>query len=101
MRSIGFAATFLALSACGGGQHLKAGHGDSYLKAFAVQQERTGKPPAVAVVGLDAQEAGITTDNYRGTLAPKGKEAKEEPVLIVAPPSREQPMRPAPSVPKE
>lgn len=101
MRSIGFAVLCLALSACGGGKHLSKNHGDSYLKAFAVQQERTTKPPAVAVVGLDAQEASITTDNYRGTLAPKGGEAKEEPVVIVAPPSREQPMRPPPSVPKE
>lgn len=101
MRNLGIAALLVTVSACGGGRHLAKNHGDSYLKAFAVQQERTGKPPAAAVVGLDAQEAGITTDNYRGTLAPKGGEAKEEPVVIVAPPSREQPMRLAPSVPKE
>jgi hypothetical protein len=101
MRTIGFAALFLALSACGGGKHLSKNHGDSFLKAFAVQQDRAGKPPAAAVVGLDAQEAGITTDNYRQTLAPKGEEAEEQPMLIVAPPAREQPMYPAPSVPRE
>jgi hypothetical protein len=101
MRNLEIATLLLALAACGGGKHLAKHHGESYQQAFAVQQERVAKPPAVAAVGLDAQEAAITTDNYRQTLAPKGGEAKEEPVLIVAPPSREQPQRPAPSVPKE
>jgi hypothetical protein len=101
MRNVGIVVLLVALSACGGGRHLGKGQGDSYLKAFAVQRVRTDQPPATAVSGLDAQEAGITTDNYRGTLAPKDGEAKEEPVVIVAPPTREQPQRLAPSVPKE
>ncbi|BDG01212.1 hypothetical protein [Anaeromyxobacter oryzae] len=92
----------LGVAACSGDRHLSAHHSESYVKAFSAQAQRTGQP-AAAVSGLDAQEAAITTDNYRSTLVPKNGRVNvtPEPYVIVAPPSREQPMRPAPSVPRE
>ena len=101
MRSIGWMVGCAALCAmaCSGRRHLGEHFGDSMTKAFAVQSQRGATPPAEAVVGLDAQEAGITTDNYRAGLAPKGTDAKVEPTIVVAPPSRDQPQRLAPSVP--
>jgi hypothetical protein len=91
----------LLTTACGSGKPLIRDYGSSYHGAFAAQAARGGKAPAQAVTGLDSQEAAITSDNYRGGLAPKGKEVREEPTIIVAPPSRERPMQLAPSVPKE
>jgi peptidoglycan/xylan/chitin deacetylase (PgdA/CDA1 family) len=79
-------------------------HGWRWIKvrSFVVQQVRpAGTAPAEAVIGLDSQEAAITADNYRAGLAPKGGTVEAEPTVIVAPPSREQPTRLAPSVPKE
>jgi hypothetical protein len=87
---------------CGGRkQHLIEGYGSSYDPLFASQ--RVGKPsaPAVAVTGLDSQEAAIISDDYRQSLAPKGHKVGEEPVVLVAPPSKERPIPLAPSVPKE
>ncbi len=98
----------LALAAAGTGcgwrqQHLIEGYGNSYDPTFAAQRARKDKPPAVAVNGLDSQEAAIISERYRVTLAPKGQRAPlgEEPVIMMAPPSRERPEQLAPSVPKE
>lgn len=104
MRAIGTVAAFVVLCstvACSQ-RHLSKDFGRSYVRTFMVQQVRPpGTPPAEAVVGLDSQEAGITADNYRAGLAPKGGTVEPEPTVIIAPPSREQPVRLAPSVPKE
>jgi hypothetical protein len=100
MRAVGWMVGCAALAlGCGGSRHLGKHFGESVTKAFAAQQQRGKAPPAEAVAGLDAQEAAITTDNYRAGLAPPGGEVKTEPTILVAPPSREQPMRLAPSVP--
>lgn len=90
----------LCLSGCAGDRHLGQHHGESYLKAFAAQRLRTGRP-AEAITGLDAQEAAITANNYGETLVPKGQKYSDEPMILVAPPSREQPRKLAPSVPRE
>lgn len=91
----------LFVAACGPKASLIPHFGSSYHAAFAAQTARVGKEPAQAIVGLDSQEAAITSENYLGTLAPKGKEAKQEPMILVAPPSRESPPQLMPSVPKE
>jgi hypothetical protein len=82
-------------------QHLRAEYGQSYDAAFNAQRVRRERPPATVVAGLDSQEAAIISDSYRTSLAPKGQNVEEQPVLIVAPPSRERPPALAPSVPKE
>lgn len=93
--------TVLLSAACGAGKPLIRDFRSSCDGAFAAQTARGGQAPVQAVTGLDSQEAAITSDNYRAGLAPKGKQVKEEPTVIVAPPSRERPMQLAPSVPKE
>lgn len=104
MRTIGIVAACVVLCstvACSQ-RHLSKDFGRSYVRAFLAQQVRpAGTAPAEAVVGLDSQEAAITADNYRAGLAPKDGTVEAEPTVIVAPPSREQPTRLAPSVPKE
>jgi hypothetical protein len=91
----------LLAAACGPTGPLIRKLGSSNDAAFGVQAARTAKEPARAVLGLDSQEAAVTSANYFGTLAPEGKEAKEQPMILVAPPSRERPAPLAPSVPKE
>jgi hypothetical protein len=88
------------LASCGPSKpHLTEGYGASYGGAFATQRVRQGAP-AKAALGLDPQEAAITARNYRNSLAPKGGEAREQPMLYVAP-SQDRPGPLAPSVPKE
>jgi hypothetical protein len=53
------------------------------------------------VDGLDSQEAAIISETYRTSLAPKDAKPKDEPILIVAPPSRDAPAKLMPSVPQE
>jgi hypothetical protein len=90
----------LAIAGCAGRkQHLIPDFGKSFDAAFAAQRAGTG--PAEAVTGLDSQEAAIISDGYRASLAPKGQKAEEQPLLLIAPPSRERPQPLAPSVPKE
>jgi hypothetical protein len=93
----------ISLIGCGARAHITPTQGESYSAAFAQQAPR---PPKIAgpVRGLDSQEAAIISSSYRRSLAPKAAEAKEEPILLVAPPSQ-QPggygMKLAPSVPSE
>ncbi len=105
MRAMSVVASMVLLTMAGCGwrkQHLTRAHGESYDGAFAAQRERVGKAPAVAVTGLDAQEAAIISDGYRRGLAPKGSgSAKQESIILMAPPSTNQSYKPAPSVPKE
>jgi hypothetical protein len=94
----------LVSSAAGCGwrkQHLGRDFARSNDAVFAAQRVRKEAPPATAVAGLDSQEAAIISDHYRASLAPKGQKVGEEPVILVAPPSRERPQPLAPSVPKE
>lgn len=93
----------LTMAGCGWRkQHLTRTQGESYDKAFAVQRERAGKAPAEAVTGLDAQEAAIISDGYRSGLAPRqGGTARQESIILMAPPTSNQPYLPPPSVPKE
>lgn len=104
MRTIGIVAACVVLCstvACSQ-RHLSKDFGRSYVRSFLAQQVRPpATAPAEATVGLDSQEAAITADNYRASLAPKGETVEAEPTVIVAPPSRERPTRLAPSVPKE
>jgi hypothetical protein len=101
MRSVALIVVLVAVGVSGCRQrHLIRDYGDSFEKAFAVQQARPDKT-AEAVSGLDSQEAAITADNYRSGLAPKDKEVKEEPTIIVAPPAQQRREQLAPSVPKE
>jgi hypothetical protein len=81
--------------------HLTEDFAKSYDATFAAQRVRVSKDPASAVLGLDPQEAAITWDAYRASLAPQGKEGKEEPILLIAPPSRDRMTPLRPSVPKE
>jgi hypothetical protein len=101
MARIIIAATVLLAAACGPTGPLIRKLGSSNDAAFAAQAVRGSQEPARAATGLESQEAAVTANNYFGTLAPKGKEAKQEPMIIVAPPSRERPPPLAPSVPKE
>ena len=81
--------------------HLNREFGDAYVRVFHEQQANPAAK-AMAVTGLDSQEAAIISDSYRVRLAPKGAEVDEEPVLIVTPQRREtRAAMPAPSVPKE
>lgn len=96
-----FVATALATAACGPRPHLIDGHGTSYRAAFAAQAPPRADGPAQASVGLDSQEAAIVAHTYRAGLAPKDERPKEQPVLVVTPPSRDAPQKLAPSVPQE
>jgi len=81
-------ALVLALAALGCGRaHLEPQYGRSYYAQFALQQEHpAGAKRVRATTGLDAQEASIIASTYRHGLAPKeGQEAKEQPILVVAP----------------
>jgi len=89
----------MALAACRQ-QHLIPGYGKSYDAAFQAQAPQR-KEPARAATGLDSQEAAIIAETYRTSLAPKEAKPKQEPMLIVTPPSREVPQKLAPSVPQE
>lgn len=96
----------LALGLGCGRAHLEPSHGRSYREQFAVQRDRApgAKAPRPAPAGLDAQEASIIASTYRSGLAPKdARQVKEEPILVVAPPSQgmARPLLPLPSVPKE
>lgn len=87
-------------SACGGRkQHLTESYARSYDEAFTAQRGRAPGPVATAVTGLDSQEAAIISEAYRAGLFPKDVKPKEEPILYVAPPTRDRPQTLAPSVP--
>ncbi len=104
MRAMCVVASMVLLTMAGCGwrkQHLTRAYGESYDGTFAAQRERVNKAPAEAVTGLDAQEAAIISDSYRRGLAPKGGTARQESIILMAPPSSNQPYTPAPSVPKE
>ena len=78
-------------------------HGLAYSAAFAQQAPPRAKVTG-PVSGLDSQEAAIISASYRRSLAPKDTQAKEEPILLVAPPSSQGVgfgMKLAPSVPSE
>jgi hypothetical protein len=95
-------AVLLAIAGCGGRkQHLDKHFAQSTVQAFAVQRLERSGAPAAAVTGLDSQEAAIISDAYRSRLAPKGVKVEEEPIILVAPPTRERRYPLAPSVPKE
>lgn len=95
----------LALAALAGcswrKQHLTRSFGQSYDSAFDAQRERRDKPPAVAVSGLDAQEAAIISETYRRGLVPKGGTSRQEPLILLSPATQQRPYVPPPSVPKE
>ena len=89
-----------ALTSCGWRRdHLTQAYGESFRASFAAQHQT--KEAASAVTGLDSQEAAIISDAYRASLIPKGVKSAEEPLILVAPPSRERQQPLAPSVPKE
>jgi hypothetical protein len=91
-------AASLAALGCAREQLTKT-HGRSFHAAFARQTANPAskaQPPA----GLDSQEAAIIAESYRKSLAPKGTQVTEEPVLVVTPPQRQQPAQLAPSVPR-
>jgi hypothetical protein len=85
------------LAACAARPTMTQTQGRSYRAAFERQvasPQSHAQPPS----GLDSQEAGIVAESYRKSLAPEGKETKEEPVLVITPqPKAGGPL--APSVP--
>jgi hypothetical protein len=84
---------------CSRREHLVRGYGVS-REAFRAQravQEPSGAPD---VTGLDSQEAAIIADGYRRSLAPKGAQVEEEPVILLAPQKPVQRAPLPPSVPK-
>lgn len=64
--------------------HLTETFGRSNRAAFAAQA-----PPQAqarkATTGLDSQEASIISGSYRRSLAPKTREVKDQPILLIAP----------------
>jgi hypothetical protein len=97
-RTIVAVGMLLALGCAGRKAHIVPGYGES-SDVFAKQAGN--RQPAKAATGLDSQEARIVSTTYRQSLAPKETKPKEEPYIIVAPPTQ-QAMQPlAPSVPKE
>jgi len=103
-RALSLATMLVALSpfACARA-HLTETYGQSYSAFFALQAP--SRPKVLGPVsGLDSQEASIISGSYRKSIAPKDSQAKEQPLLIVAPPSPQQGgysgMTLPPSVPK-
>jgi hypothetical protein len=90
----------LAAGCVGRKAHLIPGFGRSVDPAFAAQAPRRA-PTAPAVLGLDPQEASVVSQTYLNGLAPKGEQVKEEPMILVAPQTRDRLPQPAPSVPRE
>jgi hypothetical protein len=104
MRVLIFAFVVAAASGCARKAHLTKQFGSSYDAAFATQSPNAaGKTPvAEATTGLDSQEAAIISDSYRTSLAPKGVDVGEPPVLVLSPSRGEaRSAMPPPSVPKE
>jgi hypothetical protein len=93
-------AALLAVSACSQ-RHLTKDFGSSFHEAFQAQAAPRPGGPARAAGGLDSQEAAIVSQTYRTSLAPKDAKPKDQPVLIVAPPSQGGAQKLAPSVPQE
>jgi hypothetical protein len=95
----------LAVSAtgCAARPHITPTQGRASSAAFSQQAPPLAKVTG-PVRGLDSQEAAIVSSSYLRSLAPKAAEVKEEPMLLVAPPSQQggsYGMRLAPSVPSE
>jgi hypothetical protein len=92
----------LVVVGCAGKPHLIDEYGTSYHAAFAVQADARPLGPAQAAAGLDSQDAAIITQTYRASLAPQEAKPKDQPILIVTPPSPQGPAQKlAPSVPQE
>ncbi len=88
---------------CASRAHITPTQGQAYSAAFAQQVPPMAKVTG-PVRGLDSQEAAIISSSYRRSLAPKTAQVKEEPILLVAPPSQQgggYGMKLAPSVPSE
>jgi hypothetical protein len=81
----------LALAALGCGcarAHLTEKYGESYAAVFS--EQAPPRPKTVGPVsGLDSQEAAIISGSYRKSIAPKDTQVKDQPVLIVAPPTQQ------------
>lgn len=88
-----------ALAGCGIA-HLNPAQGESYRKAFAVQQATPSAEPRPPTPGLDTQEADVVARSYLASLSGKSKVEAPEPMLLVAPPQRAQATPLPPSVPK-
>ena len=96
-------ALVVSLGGCASRAHVTPTQGQSYSAAFAQQAPPMAKVTG-PVRGLDSQEASIISSSYRRSLAPKAAQVKEEPILLVAPPSQQgggYGMKLAPSVPSE
>lgn len=93
----------IATTGCSRKQHLSEFHGKSFEAAFVSQRATAATAVTEGpVTGLDSQEAAIIADSYRNSLARKSEKVAEEPILLVAPPSRERGAAALrPSVPKE
>jgi hypothetical protein len=93
----------VSLVNCAARAHITPTQGQAYTAAFAQQAPHLPKI-AGPVRGLDSQEAAIISSSYLRSLAPKTGQVKEEPILLVAPPSQQAGgynMKLAPSVPSE
>ncbi len=99
------AAALLALTigACAGRPYLTADFGKASHAIFARQviHPDAGNKP-LASLGLDSQEAALVAESYRRSLTPKGAQVQEEqPLILMAPPTKAPEGKLAPSVPPE
>ena len=105
-RSLQLAIVVLVAGAfgCGARAHITPTQGQSYSAVFKEQGPAKAKVTG-PVSGLDSQEAAIISTSYLRSLAPKNAQQKEEPILLVSPPSQGGGyggnMKLAPSVPPE
>jgi hypothetical protein len=104
MRTTAPTVLFLVVAALAAGcgwrkTHLLPKYGASVDGAIAAQARPRAKP-AVAVKGLDPQEAAIISEGYRARLAPPGADV-EEPKMILVAPQDTRGQKLAPSVPRE
>ena len=88
--------------ACADRSHMRPSHGRAVSHAIAAQ---TANPEAGKtkrdLPPFDAQEASIVAGRYRDSLAGKGAGPQDDKgMLILAPPSSNQPYVPPPSVPE-
>ncbi len=88
------------LAACGARARITETHAMSYRAALQAQTANPAskaKPPK----GLDAQESTVIAESYLKGLAPKGEEAKQEPIIVLTPPRQGGSQALMPSVPSK
>lgn len=86
---------------CADRNHLTASYGQAFRTALSRQAANPEAGQAGPSKGLDSQEAAVIASSYRTSLAPEKAKAKQETLLMVAPPTPPAANMPAASVPPE